>query len=88
MSYTSYRNMEESIRKGENFTGNSARGEFSILDGYYRVYSYNTLIAWYKPYIRAGYSIKTRKYSNTTSRLQNIIRRALADMPEFEDGVN
>jgi hypothetical protein len=76
--------METAIREGKNFTGNSAKGEFSILDGYYRVYSYGTLIAWYKPYTRAGYSLNSQKYSNTTSRLQNIIRRALADMPELE----
>lgn len=83
MSYANYSQIESAIAKGENFTGNSARGEFSTLDGYYRVYSYNTLIARYMPYTRAGYSLNSRKYSVTTSRLQNIIKRALADMPNL-----
>lgn len=83
MTYSNYTDIEQAIAKGENFTGNSARGEFSTLDGYYRVYSYNTLIAYYMPYTRAGYIMNTRRYSNTTSRLQNIIKRALADMPHL-----
>lgn len=83
MSYANYSQIESAITKGESFTGNSARGEFSTLDGYYRVYSYNTLIMRYMPYTRAGYLLNSRKYSQTTSRLQNIIRRALADMPNL-----
>ena len=83
MSYTNYRNMEQAISKGVPFEGNSARGVFDSVDGYYRVYSYNTLIARFMPYTRAGYQLNTRKYSVTTSRLQNIIKRALADMPNL-----
>jgi hypothetical protein len=76
MTYANYRQMQDAIRECKPFRGNSARGEFDTIDGVYRVYSYNTLIATITPYTMAHYTINARKYSSTTSRLQNIIRRA------------
>jgi hypothetical protein len=67
-----YSTMPNKIAQLIPFKGNSARG---IWNGKtYDVYSYNTLIAsadgidfqW----------LDTRKYSNTTSRLQHIIKTA------------
>lgn len=84
MSYSNYRQIEDAIREGKPFEGNSARGVFSTLDGYYRVYSYNTLIARIMPYTMAQGELNTRRYSNTTSRLQNIVRRAWAGVPIVE----
>jgi hypothetical protein len=79
MSYTSYRAMETAIRNCVPFEGNSARG---VWEGdTYKVYSYRTLIATVEGSFagRAGHGVvelNTQKYSVTTSRLQNIIRRA------------
>lgn len=73
MSYSNYRQIETAIRERREFTGNSAYA--TLQAGVYCVYSYQTLIAscevdsgevFYNP----------RKYSNTTSRLQNIVKRA------------
>ena len=72
MEYTSYKDMEQAIRLRVEFDGNSARGVLEA-DGEYRVYSYRTVIATY----RGGVSwLDNEKYSATTSRLQNIVRRA------------
>lgn len=71
MSYTSYKDMEALIKNRVPFTGNSCRGEIDS-SGVYVIYSYQTTIAHYihKPYVSPRY------YSRTTSRLQNIIKRA------------
>ena len=84
MSYSNYRQIETAIRECKPFAGNSARGVWNSIDGYYRVYSYGTLIATIMPYTTAHYTINARKYSVTTSRLQNIIKRAWADIPHTE----
>lgn len=79
MSYTSYKSMETAIKNCVPFEGNSARG---VWDGEtYKVYSYRTLIATVEGSFagrdgRGEVELDTRKYSVTTSRLQNIIRRA------------
>jgi hypothetical protein len=76
MGYSNYSEIESAIRKFEPFTGNSCRG---VLDGTeYRVYSYSTQIL-HVNFPTGGIALNVRKYSNTTSRLQNIIRRALSD---------
>lgn len=79
MSYTSYKSMETAIRYCVPFEGNSARG---VWEGdTYKVYSYRTVIATVSGTYagregRGEVELDTRKYSVTTSRLQNIIRRA------------
>lgn len=73
MSYTSYRQMEDAIRERREFTGNSAYA--TLQAGVYCVYSYQTLIASYDV-ASSEVFYNPRKYSNTTSRLQNIIKRA------------
>lgn len=73
MSYTSYRQMEQAISAKDSFTGNSAKADWG--SDVYCVYSYTTLIASYDR--RTGEVwLNPRKYSVTTSRLQNIIKRA------------
>ena len=47
----------------------------------YTVKSYGTPIAWHGD---AGWQVSTTKYSTTTSRHQNIVRRALND--HFQSG--
>lgn len=73
MSYTSYNSMESAIARRVPFEGNSAYA--TLQSGVYCVYSYQTLIASYD--VASGEIFyNPRKYSNTTSRLQNIIKRA------------
>ena len=67
-----YRTIETKLENRQNFTGNSLRG---FWDGdTYKVWSYNTLIAT----LQAGGDrwVNPAKYSNTTSRQQNLIKRA------------
>lgn len=82
MSYTSYRKMETAIRNLDVFDGNSAAGRWADRSQYI-VFSYNTPIAEYDR-VTGIWAINPRKYSVTTSRLQNIIRRAWADKPVIE----
>ena len=82
MPYANYRQMETAIRRMQDFTGNSARGSWDD-EGMYTVYSYTTPIA--KANARTGgMVINARKYSVTTSRLQNIIRRAWSEYTTTE----
>lgn len=77
MSYANYRQIEKALNGLQEFTGNSARGE---MEGHtYYVFSYRTLIA-VANLKTGGVAINSHKYSATTSRLQNIIRRAWSDM--------
>lgn len=84
MSQLNYRQIETALKNCVPFKGNSCHATFSISDGYYRVYSYGTLIARIMPYTRAHYQLNSRKYSQTTSRLQNIVKRAWANVPVSE----
>ena len=79
MTYANYQDIAKAIRHLDNFTGNSSRGVFDMETGEYRVYSYRTLIAIANPRT-GGVAMNARKYSQTTSRLQNIIRKAWADL--------
>ena len=69
----SYKTIETKLANRQPFTGNSLKGYWE--GNTYRVISYNTLIAtleegggprWVSP----------EKYSQTTSRQQNLIKRA------------
>lgn len=78
MAHTNYRNMPEQIRNLEAFTHGSCHS-INNLDKEYIVVSYSTPIARAKfDGVRWHYLLNARKYSSTTSRLQNIIRRAWA----------
>jgi hypothetical protein len=72
----SYEQIETKLRNLEPFRGNSMMG---LLDewGSYKVYSYSTQIAQAYPTasgIRA--KMNNEKFSTTTSRHQNLIRKA------------
>lgn len=71
--YANYVEVKKAIYGLEEFTGNSCRGVW--IGEEYRVYSYRTLIASAMPKT-GGMVLNVRKYSSTTSRLQNIIRNA------------
>jgi hypothetical protein len=67
-----YYAISDRLKNREPFTGNSLRG---FWDGdTYKVFSYNTLIAT----LESGGPrwVSSTKYSNTTSRGQNLIKRA------------
>lgn len=72
----SYKEIETKLAELEPFRGNSMTG---VLDewGSYRVYSYSTQIAQAWP-TASGISAKmnNEKFSTTTSRHQNLIRKA------------
>jgi hypothetical protein len=81
MSYSNYSQIERAIANRQEFTGNSCAGRW--LDrSEYVVFSYSTLI--YSDDLMTGKkTLNARKYSVTTSRLQNLIRRAIgADLNE------
>jgi hypothetical protein len=75
--YANYRDIAKAVAKFEKFDGNSSRAVIAS-NGEYYVYSYNTLIA-VANFRTGGMGLNTRKYSQTTSRLQNIIRNAWAE---------
>lgn len=71
MAQTNYRDMEAKLANRKTFVGNSASA--IIIEGTYTVISYDTVIArdtgeeiWVNP----------TKYSQTTSRLQGLIKKA------------
>ncbi len=67
----SYRTIEQKLIEYKPFKGNSMT---AIWQGTaYLVYSYNTLIAIANP---EGMNLDVHKYSTTTSRHQNLIRKA------------
>lgn len=79
MGYSNYAQVERAIKNREEFTGNSCRGYWD--DGEYVVVSYNTVIAKATSVRVVGADrgaelwLNPKKYSVTTSRLQNIIKR-------------
>lgn len=79
MSKLNYAQIEQAIADKREFVGNSCQGYYE--NGEYVVVSYNTTIAKATRSVVAGAErgtelwVNPRKYSNTTSRLQNIIKR-------------
>lgn len=76
-----YKVIEQKLRNLESFNGNTltARVEKTWGSMVYRVYSYSTLIAektWYGDEGEWNTYLNDTKYSVTTSKHQNIIRRA------------
>lgn len=74
MPYTNYRAMQEAIENREPFEGNSASA-FIDESSNYIIMSYDTIMAVIS---ESGevVSFNEKRYSTTTSRLQNMIRRA------------
>lgn len=71
-----YQTIETRLARLEPFKGNSSHAEWiTAKDGtrIYRVFSYSTLIA---QTLNGSYWVDERKISNTTSRLQNLTRKA------------
>ncbi len=73
-----YKTIEQKLRKGEPFRGNTLTGIWDSDSLTYSVWSYDTLIATKKRMPDKGISVwlESRKYSVTTSKHQGIIRRA------------
>lgn len=74
MTRATYKTMPALIAAKESFTHGSAHA-YTNFDGEYVIVSYSTEIATYKDGVAW---LNERKYSMTTSRLQNIIRKAWA----------
>lgn len=74
----SYKAIEPKLRNGETFRGNTLTGIWDSDSLTYSVYSYETLIGTMKRMPDKGIAIwvNPNKYSVTTSKHQNIIRRA------------
>lgn len=73
MRNATYNDIQRLLDNRQPFTGNSASAK---IDGFgnYQVYSYQTLIAtWHND---GKIYLDGTKYSTTTSRLQNLIRKA------------
>ena len=70
-----YKTIERKLRNREPFKGNSMWAR--VEDDTYTVYSYSTKIAWHNTQFLTHF-ISSDKYSVTTSRHQNLIRRAWA----------
>ena len=66
-----YRTIEHKLRNRETFRGNSMHGFWN--GNTFEVYSYRTIIAMHRDGIGA---VIDKKYSTTTSRHQNLIRKA------------
>ena len=86
-NYKTYKEIPEAIACQEDFEGNSVQG-LNKKDWYY-VYSYRTIMAIVLAN-GAGVVLNTHKYSPTTSKLQNILRRVFAGEHVFcvDPGVN
>lgn len=91
MSKSNYRQIPQKLHRKEEFTGNTMRGrweyayaDFRHLDHRvskgnwaYLVYSYATVIALWDP-SEGTAIVNTGRYSNTTTRHQNLCRAWLA----------
>jgi hypothetical protein len=69
-----YKDIERKLVTLTPFTGNSMRGQWE--GDTYRVYSYSTLIGFNR---WTSFGIDDAKYSVTTSRHQNLLRKAWAE---------
>lgn len=72
MSYSNYTQIKSAIANRQEFTGNSCAGRW-LDKSEYVVFSYSTLI-YSDDLITGKKTLNARKYSVTTSRLQNLIR--------------
>lgn len=77
--YHNYEEIASAVERRLGFDGNSATGFYDR--GVYVVQSYGTVIAAFDGY---DYTLNSTKYSRTTSRLQNIVRKAWAGKPVTE----
>jgi hypothetical protein len=66
-----YKTIEAKLDTLTPFKGNSMRGDWDAM-GRFMVYSYSTLIGYST---LSGFAIVEDKYSNTTSRHQNLLRK-------------
>lgn len=73
--YSNYDDIRRAIYNARPFQGNSARGEYQHDNSVYAVYSYNTCIFRLDLASNTVLMFDARRYSNTTSRLQNIVRQ-------------
>jgi len=73
MGYATYSEIEYAIESVLPFKGNSASGV--LIEGSLEVISYNTLIAAISKETGEVWYFNRDTYSNTTTRLQNIIAR-------------
>jgi len=72
MAQTNYKDMPYLIRGQRDFRGNSSAG-FGVSGDLYLIKSYATVVAaWVSG---EGFIVTDKKYSMTTSRLQNIVKR-------------
>lgn len=69
-----YQDIKNKLANKQAFNGNSARAE--INGSLYNVYSYNTLIFSYNLDAYQILDFDNKFYSVTTSRLQNMIKKA------------
>jgi hypothetical protein len=70
-----YATIATKLQGKERFTGNSLSAYWCAFTGLYTVKSYSTTIATYNTETGQLW-VEPTKYSNTTSRHQNLIRRA------------
>ena len=70
-----YKTIETKLSNRESFNGNSLNGFWDAINRNYVVYSYSTLIASYDPNTGQRW-VNPNKFSQTTSRQQNLIKRA------------
>ena len=70
-----YKTIETRLQERVSFTGNSLRGYWDGFSGNFVVYSYGTMIANYNPTTGQRW-VNPEKYSSTTTRQQNLIKRA------------
>ena len=74
MRYSNYREIARKVANLENFKGNSMSG-FWLDSTQYVVFSYSTEIARHD--LATGRTgVTDRKFSSTTSRQQNLVRKA------------
>jgi hypothetical protein len=77
MPYTNYRDAKSRIADLIPFRGNSWHAETIPETGEYCIFSRRTLIGYVNPSAQAFW-INSQKYSQSTSRQQNVVRVALA----------
>lgn len=73
MSYANYSEIEHKVADHEAFDSGN-RSAVNNLDKEYVVSSYSTAIGRWTP--KTGYRINNKHYSQTTNRLQSILKRA------------